>query len=114
GNLRVAKSFGTRQLLWVHTGPIFQGPNMNLKDGVDQMRRSVRSATGTPTRLSAAFLIALGALGAAALVVRSKTRKAERTHPPIGQFMEIDGVRLHYMERGQGQPLVLFHGNTVM
>jgi pimeloyl-ACP methyl ester carboxylesterase len=59
-------------------------------------------------------LIACGALGLAALVVRSKTRKAERTHPPIGQFIEVDGVRLHYVERGQGQPLVLLHGNGAM
>jgi pimeloyl-ACP methyl ester carboxylesterase len=53
-------------------------------------------------------------LGAAALVVRSKTRKVERSHPPIGQFIEVNGVRLHYFERGQGQPLVLLHGNGAM
>jgi pimeloyl-ACP methyl ester carboxylesterase len=28
--------------------------------------------------------------------------------------MTIDGVRLHYMERGQGEPLVLIHGNGTM
>jgi pimeloyl-ACP methyl ester carboxylesterase len=27
---------------------------------------------------------------------------------------EVDGVRLHYIERGQGQPLVLLHGNGTM
>jgi pimeloyl-ACP methyl ester carboxylesterase len=59
-------------------------------------------------------LVSLGVLGAAALVVRSKTRKAERIHPPTGQFIEVDGVRLHYFERGQGQPLVLLHGNGAM
>ncbi len=59
-------------------------------------------------------LAALGALAAAALVVRSKTREAERTHLPIGQFIEVDGVRLHYVERGHGQPLVLLHGNGSM
>jgi pimeloyl-ACP methyl ester carboxylesterase len=26
----------------------------------------------------------------------------------------VDGVRLHYVERGQGDPLVLIHGNTMM
>lgn len=65
-------------------------------------------------RWSRAALISLGALGAAAMVVRNKTRKAERMHPPIGQFIEVDGVRLHYFERGQGQPLVLLHGNGAM
>ena len=31
-----------------------------------------------------------------------------------GKFIEIDGVRLHYVERGNGRPLVLFHGNGSM
>jgi pimeloyl-ACP methyl ester carboxylesterase len=58
--------------------------------------------------------ISLDVLCAAAMVVRSKIRKAERIHPPAGQFIEVDGVRLHYFERGQGQPLVLLHGNGAM
>jgi pimeloyl-ACP methyl ester carboxylesterase len=59
-------------------------------------------------------LAAVGMLVAAAFVVRSKTRQAERAYPPIGQFIEIDGVRLHYVERGQGQTVVLLHGNGSM
>ncbi|MDB5765112.1 MAG: alpha/beta hydrolase [Herminiimonas sp.] len=59
-------------------------------------------------------LVALGALAVSAFVVRSKTRQAERLNPPSGQFIEVDGVRLHYIERGQGQPLVLLHGNGAM
>ncbi|MGX9984583.1 alpha/beta fold hydrolase [Methylobacterium fujisawaense] len=54
------------------------------------------------------------ALGASALYAVSKTRKAERRYPPIGRFMTVDGVRLHYIERGQGEPLVLIHGNGMM
>jgi pimeloyl-ACP methyl ester carboxylesterase len=41
-------------------------------------------------------------------------KKAERDNPPTGRFVEIDGVRLHYVERGQGEPLVLLHGNGSM
>jgi pimeloyl-ACP methyl ester carboxylesterase len=67
-----------------------------------------------PARRSGLALAAVSALLAAAFVVRSKTRQAERTHPPIGQFIEIDGVRLHYVERGQGQAVVLLHGNGSM
>lgn len=51
---------------------------------------------------------------ATALFVAWRARKAERKHPPLGQFIEIDGVRLHYVERGQGQPVVLLHGNGTM
>ena len=36
------------------------------------------------------------------------------TNPPAGQFLEVDGVRLHYVERGEGEPLVLLHGNGSM
>ena len=31
-----------------------------------------------------------------------RARKAEREHPPAGQFVTVDGVRLHYIERGEG------------
>lgn len=57
--------------------------------------------------------LALGALALAAsyLLVRSKTAQAERENPPRGKFVEADGVRLHYLERGEGPTLVLLHGN---
>jgi pimeloyl-ACP methyl ester carboxylesterase len=38
------------------------------------------------------------------------TRKIEAAFPPRGQFIEIDGQRLHYVEKGSGPPLVLIHG----
>ena len=34
----------------------------------------------------------------------------EQRLPPTGQFIEIDGLRLHYVDQGQGFPLVLLHG----
>ena len=54
------------------------------------------------------------ALAASALLVRYRTRHTERAHPPTGRFLEVDGVRLHYVERGDGEPLVLLHGNGTM
>jgi pimeloyl-ACP methyl ester carboxylesterase len=54
------------------------------------------------------------ALAASALLVRHRTRKTERAHPPLGRFLEVDGVRLHYIDRGDGEPLVLLHGNGTM
>jgi pimeloyl-ACP methyl ester carboxylesterase len=53
------------------------------------------------------------ALAASYFYVRSKTAQAERDHPPRGKFVEVDGVRLHYLERGSGPALVLLHGNGV-
>ncbi|MCS0608045.1 alpha/beta hydrolase [Massilia solisilvae] len=61
---------------------------------------------------NAALLAGVG-LAASFLYVRAKTRQVEREHPPQGKFIEVDGVRLHYTERGQGPVLVLLHGNMV-
>ena len=42
-----------------------------------------------------------------------RTRKVEHDHPPTGRFITVDGVRLHYLEKGEGPPVVLIHGNVV-
>jgi pimeloyl-ACP methyl ester carboxylesterase len=49
-----------------------------------------------------------------ALVNRHLAKKAEHDNPPAGRFLEVNGVRLHYLERGAGDPLVLLHGNGSM
>ncbi|HEX3861812.1 MAG TPA: alpha/beta hydrolase [Stellaceae bacterium] len=41
-------------------------------------------------------------------------RRAESRNPPEGRFVTIDGVRLHYIERGAGPVIVLLHGNGTM
>jgi len=37
-------------------------------------------------------------------------RRIEKAFPPVGDFLTVDGVRLHYKSAGDGQPLVLLHG----
>ncbi|MBB3223905.1 alpha/beta fold hydrolase [Pseudoduganella umbonata] len=54
---------------------------------------------------------AVGALAASYMVVRSKTKQAEVENPPTGQFVTVDGVKLHYLQRGAGPVVVLLHGN---
>ena len=49
-----------------------------------------------------AVLAGIGLL-ASFLYVRAKSKQAERDNPPEGQFVEVDGVRLHYLERGSGK-----------
>jgi pimeloyl-ACP methyl ester carboxylesterase len=41
---------------------------------------------------------------------------AKRRNPPVGSFIECDGVRLHYVEWGDAAApcVVLFHGNGAM
>jgi pimeloyl-ACP methyl ester carboxylesterase len=54
------------------------------------------------------------AIAASAVLVRYYSRQAESKHPPAGRFVDVEGIRLHYVEYGEGQPLVLLHGNTTM
>jgi pimeloyl-ACP methyl ester carboxylesterase len=65
------------------------------------------------TRWQSAALFGAIGLAASFLYVRAKSQQAEREYPPQGKFVEVDGVRLHYIERGQGPALVLLHGNVV-
>ncbi len=37
-------------------------------------------------------------------------RRAERLVPPIGRFITVDGVRLHYVDEGAGPVVFMLHG----
>lgn len=37
---------------------------------------------------------------------------AERTHPALGQFVTVDGIRIHAKVSGSGPDLVLLHGSS--
>jgi pimeloyl-ACP methyl ester carboxylesterase len=65
-------------------------------------------------RLAAGGAIVAGALVVSALVNRFIAKRAERNHPPIGKFVDVGALRLHYIEQGDGEPLVLLHGNSGM
>jgi len=54
------------------------------------------------------------ALVGAAVITHRHARDAERRHPPLGRFVTAGGARLHYVERGRGQPVVFLHGNGAM
>jgi pimeloyl-ACP methyl ester carboxylesterase len=70
--------------------------------------------TAPKSRPFAIAAAAIGALALAAVYNRHRADEAERDNPPAGRFVEINGVRLHYVERGTGEPLVLLHGNGSM
>jgi len=49
-------------------------------------------------------------LAGSALLTLRLVRLAETDYPPAGSFVEVDGMRLHYLDRGQGRPVILIHG----
>jgi pimeloyl-ACP methyl ester carboxylesterase len=75
-------------------------------------RRLFAFATARPLATSVA--VGVATLTACALINRQLAKKAEQKNPPMGKFIEIDGVRLHYVERGEGESLLLLHGNGSM
>ncbi|OHV66635.1 esterase [Mesorhizobium sp. LCM 4577] len=59
-----------------------------------------------------AGLLAAAALAVLALLLATWriAAKAEGLVPPCGKFIEIDGNRIHYLEEGEGRPIVFVHG----
>ena len=59
-----------------------------------------RLAAAAPTgRAGKAVAIGALALAAAAVWNNVRARKAENDYPPMGRFVEINGARVHYLER---------------
>ncbi len=44
------------------------------------------------------------------IVTRWLVHQAEQEFPVLGEFVEADGIDLHYVEKGSGAPVVLLHG----
>jgi pimeloyl-ACP methyl ester carboxylesterase len=59
---------------------------------------------------------ALGAAGlaASAVLVRFLTNKAESEHRQLGELIDIDNTRIHYVDRGSGPVVIVLHGNGAM
>jgi pimeloyl-ACP methyl ester carboxylesterase len=67
--------------------------------------------------LSGAALTAIAGASVGVITAAWNTvaaRRAERQTPPVGEFVEIDGNRLHYLRAGQGPAVVLIHGNGTL
>jgi pimeloyl-ACP methyl ester carboxylesterase len=81
--------------------------------GRDRMMLRSNRAFSSGKTANIVISVAVG-LGVVALINKVLTREAERRNPPEGAFLEVDGVRLHYIEKGSGSPVVFLHGNQSM
>jgi pimeloyl-ACP methyl ester carboxylesterase len=59
--------------------------------------------------------LVLGSLGFILLGCKLRTnaivRRSETRYPPQGDFVTVEGLRLHYFSEGEGQPVILLHGD---
>lgn len=72
-----------------------------------------RPTTWRKLALSTLLLGALGLAGCGALVAArtdALETRAEATHPPGGQIIDVDGVPVHAVVSGTGPDVVLIHG----
>ena len=74
------------------------------------LRRTRQLNAAGPARIG----LVIGAGIALATANYALARRAERRNPPDGRFIQIDGVRLHYTDRGTGSAVILLHGNGTM
>jgi predicted alpha/beta-fold hydrolase len=49
-------------------------------------------------------------LGGLAVFSAWTARQVEKRLPPHGRFIDVDGARIHYLDEGSGQTLLLVHG----
>jgi pimeloyl-ACP methyl ester carboxylesterase len=87
-------------------------PVINTRRSESFWNSSLAAIKSHPYAGATAAVVAV--LAASAAVNYRLAKKAERDNPPTGNFLNINGVRLHYMERGAGDALVLVHGNGSM
>lgn len=74
-------------------------------------RRALPSGPERPRRAVPLTLLALLLLLAATAVwTRVLAARAERAFPRLGRLVEVEGLRQHVVERGDGLPVVFVHG----
>jgi pimeloyl-ACP methyl ester carboxylesterase len=58
--------------------------------------------------------MAMSALATGSAMARYLSWPSESDRPPIADFITVDGTRLHYLDAGDGVPVVFLHGNGSM
>jgi pimeloyl-ACP methyl ester carboxylesterase len=60
--------------------------------------------------LIAGIVIVTASLGGLVIFTAVTARRVENALPPRGQFIEVAGARIHYLDKGSGRPIVILHG----
>lgn len=92
-----------------------QDTRSRFKRIISSVHGSSRAPQWIRTNSFLAGLAAAGTVLAVSAVANVYlAKRAERANPPVGRFLHVDGVWLHYIDRGAGTPLVFLHGNGGM
>lgn len=77
--------------------------------------RSRAQASRGKWAAAGAVAAGLATIGAMVVAVQRQTHEAERLNPPQGEFIHVEGVKLHYTDSGgPGPAIALLHGNGAM
>jgi len=74
------------------------------------MAETTRATRTTGGRIARGLGIAALGTGALALLSEALGRTHEAQVPADGAFLDVDGARLHHVDRGKGPPIVFVHG----
>lgn len=59
------------------------------------------------------FFVFVALMGGLFLYNQYKFKQAEVQYPPKGQFVTVEGIKLHYITKGSGKPIVFLHGGIL-
>jgi len=60
--------------------------------------------------LIAGIVLVAAILGGPVIFTAVTARRVEQALPPRGQFIEVSGARIHYLDKGTGPSIVIIHG----
>lgn len=58
-------------------------------------------------------ILVFGSLFVLYLYNRFSFKRGEAKFPPVGKFVRVDGIPVHYLDRGEGRPIVFLHGGVL-
>lgn len=79
-----------------------------------QITRSRQASSALNNRWVQAAALGAAGLAASAVLTQYLTNRAESEHRQLGEVIDIDNTRIHYVDQGSGPVVIVLHGNGSM